>query len=231
MNEALIVSATLMGLAGTPHCAAMCGVACSPFSRSSASALSFHGARMAGYALAGAFAASSVGLMARFGQSTAALRPLWTLVHVAALALGLWLLCAGRQPAWMAGVGQRASAMPGAWQVVRGPGAAAGLRSAGAGLAWVAWPCGLLQSALMVAALADQAWQGALTMASFAAASALGLIAAPTLWRKLAGLGGGDGQSLSRLAVRAAGVMLAGASAWALGHETMQRVAAWCGVG
>jgi hypothetical protein len=83
----------------------------------------------------------------------------------------------------------------------------------------------------MVAALGDQAWQGALTMASFAAASSLGLIAAPTLWLKLAGRGGVDGQRFGRWAVRAAGAMLAGASAWALGHETMQRVAAWCGVG
>jgi sulfite exporter TauE/SafE len=229
MNEALIVSALLMGLAGTPHCAAMCGVACSAFSRGSASALAFHGARLAGYAFAGAVAASSVAVLARWGQSTAALRPLWTLVHVAALALGVWLLLSGRQPEWMARVGQRAPAAS-AWQVVKGP-TAAKLRSVGAGLAWVAWPCGLLQSALMVAALADQAWQGALTMACFAAASSLGLIAAPMLWSRLAGRGGGDGQRFSRWAVRAAGAMLAGASAWALVHETMQRVAAWCGVG
>ena len=57
------------------------------------------------------------------------------------------------------------------WQVEAAP-----ARSAGLGLAWVAWPCGLLQSALRVAALANTPASGALVMAGFAGASAAGLL-------------------------------------------------------
>ena len=68
------------------------------------------------------------------------------------------------------------------WQVV-----AATARSAGLGLAWVAWPCGLLQSALLVAALANMPASGALVMAGFAGASAAGLLLGPALWWRLSG--------------------------------------------
>jgi sulfite exporter TauE/SafE len=228
IDQTLVFSALLLGLAGTPHCAAMCGAACVTLSHGRRAAWVFQGARVLGYALAGAVAASSVSVIGRFGQSTAALRPLWTLVHVAAMALGVWLVATGRQPGWMERVGQRGS--PSAeLQVVHGPNAGV-VRGAAIGLAWVAWPCGLLQSALMVAALANSAGSGGLAMATFAVASSPGLLLAPTLWRRLAA-SGADGQRWSRYAVRAAGAMLAGASLWALGHETLMRVAAWCGVG
>jgi sulfite exporter TauE/SafE len=227
IDQALVFSALLMGLAGTPHCAVMCGAACGALTRRQRASWAFHGARVLGYAIAGAVAASSVSVIARFGQSTAALRPLWTLVHVAALALGMWLVATGRQPGWMERAGQRGS-VSAELQVISGPNAGV-FRGAAIGLAWAAWPCGLLQSALMVAALANSAWFGALAMAAFATASLPGLLLAPTLWRRLAARDK-DGQRWSRFAVRAAGAMLAGASLWALGHETLMRVAAWCGV-
>jgi sulfite exporter TauE/SafE len=100
-------------------------------------------------------------------------------------------------------------------------------RSGGIGLAWVAWPCGLLQSALLVAALANTAGQGALVMAGFAAASSLGLVAGPALWRRIGG-GAGSVWWSGKPAVRLAGLALAAASAWALGHGLWMRVAAWC---
>jgi sulfite exporter TauE/SafE len=228
IDQALVFGALLMGLAGTPHCAAMCGAACGTLSRGRRASWAFQGARVLGYALAGAVASSSVSVIGRLGQSTAAMRPLWTLVHAAAMALGLWLMATGRQPGWMERVGQRGS-LSAELQVVSGPNAGV-VRGAAIGLAWAAWPCGLLQSALMVAALTNSAGSGALVMATFAVASAPGLWLAPTLWRRLAAAGG-DGQRWSRLAVRAAGAVLAGASLWALGHETLLRVAAWCGVG
>ena len=237
MDQALLLSAVLLGLAGTPHCLAMCGAACAAATGGGRlrRLLPFHLGRLLAYAAAGAVAAGSVGSLALLGQAVAALRPVWTLVHIAALGLGLYLLWQGRQPAWMEGLGRRrADAVVHQdgerWQVVRGP-----ARSAGLGLAWVAWPCGLLQSALLVAALANSPAAGAGVMAGFALASAAGLLMGPALWWRLSlGSGGaGAGPSLGtassgRLAVRWAGAALALASAWALGHGLWMRVAAWC---
>lgn len=230
MNETLLISAVLMGLAGTPHCLAMCGAACTAATGGGrAGALwAFHGGRLVAYAAAGAVAAGSVGALASLGQAVAALRPLWTLVHIAALTLGLFLVWQGRQPAWMERLGhERAHSVEHRagerWQVLSGP-----TRSAGLGLAWVAWPCGLLQSALLVAGLANTAAGGALVMASFAMASAAGLIVGPALWRQLARGQGNSTWASGAMAVRVAGAALALASAWALGHGLWTRFAAWC---
>ena len=230
MDQALILSAVLMGLAGTPHCLAMCGAACAAASGGGQPLrlLALHSGRLLAYAAAGAVAAASVGSLAALGQAVGALRPLWTLVHVAALTLGLFLLWQGRQPGWMERLGRtRAKAVqhrPGErWQAIRGP-----ARSAGLGLAWVAWPCGLLQSALLVAALANTPTAGALVMAGFAAASAAGLVLGPALWWRLsAGRAAGTAVSPA-VAVRWAGAALALASAWALGHGLWMRAIAWC---
>ena len=177
MDLALILSALMLGVAGAPHCAAMCGPASGSLLQGCrrhapvASPVAFHLARVASYALAGAVAASSVGVLAQLGQLSPVLRPLWTLLHCAALGLGLWLLWQGRQPAWIENLGrstrQLAPQQVGGWQRMHGP-----VRASAAGLLWVAWPCGLLQSALVVAALSNTAWSGAAAMAAFAAASA-----------------------------------------------------------
>lgn len=227
MNQALLISALLMGLAGTPHCLAMCGAACGMASGGRWGLLPFHLGRLISYSVAGAVAAASVGSLAALGQAVAALRPLWTLVHVAALGLGLYLLWRGRQPEWMEQLGRTRGPATvvhrgGAWQAIRLP-----ARRLGSGMAWVAWPCGLLQSALLVAGLANTAMQGAAVMAVFAASSALGLVLGPALWWRLSG-GAANRWISPLLAVRLAGVALALASAWALGHGLWLRVAAWC---
>jgi hypothetical protein len=215
MNAALATTALLMGLAGAPHCAAMCGAACTGIVRGCAggtgqevSTLSFHVARLASYAAGGALAAGSVSWLASQGAQVAILRPLWTLLQVAALALGLWLLVRGRQPAWIDNFGRGAAGRRVIW--MQGPAGAAA-----AGALWVALPCGLLQSALVVAALGSGPLEGALLMALFAVGSGLGLWLGPALWMRMAGRHAGRAQVL---AVRLAGLMLAGASAWALVH-------------
>lgn len=230
MDQALLLSAVLMGLAGTPHCLAMCGAACTAASGGGQGGrlLAFHIGRLVAYAAAGAVAAATVGSLAALGQAVGALRPLWTLVHMAALALGLFLLWQGRQPGWMERLGRARTDMvrhrdSNGWQVVRGP-----ARSAGIGLAWVAWPCGLLQSALLVAALANSAAAGALVMGGFAAASAAGLLLGPALWWRITGGRPGAAAASPAVAVRWAGAALALASAWALGHGLWMRVVAWC---
>lgn len=215
MNAALATTALLMGLAGAPHCAAMCGAACTGIVRGCAggtaqhtSTLSFHGARLLSYAAGGALAAGSVSWLATQGAQVAILRPLWTLLQVAALALGLWLLVRGRQPAWIDNIGRPGAGRRVIW--MQGPAGAAA-----AGSLWVALPCGLLQSALVVAALGSGPLEGATLMALFAAGSGLGLWLGPALWMHLAGRHAGRAQVL---AVRLAGLMLALASGWALAH-------------
>jgi sulfite exporter TauE/SafE len=145
------------------------------------------------------------------------------MLHAAALALGIWLLVTGRQPAFMTRLGNRsrqaASAGPAGWQVMQTPWTAAA-----AGSAWVAWPCGLLQSALIVAALANTPQAGGAAMAAFAMASAGGLQAAPWLARRMSQ----SGPASIAWAVRLAGAALALGSAWALGHDVWGRVLDYC---
>jgi uncharacterized protein len=223
-----------MGLAGTPHCVAMCGVAsaaavraCGPGPERSRW-LFFHLGRLAGYAVAGGVAASAVGTLSLLGTWSPALRPLWTMAHLAALALGLALLWLGRQPHWLESIGRRGSRgvqtqQASGWQVLHGPAKAAAL-----GSIWFAWPCGLLQSALMVAALANGALGGALVMAGFALASAVSLGAAPVLWRRWLATDQPGVQRLGAWIVRLSGAALAAASLWALAHDLIERFAMWC---
>lgn len=220
---ALIGSAALLGLAGTPHCAVMCGAACTAVTGRGGpgASLAFQAARTAGYAAAGAVVATGVGALATLAQVSPALRPLWTLLHAAALALGLWLLWSGRQPAWMSSLGRTpVPATPAGWAPMRMP-----VRAAAVGSAWVLMPCGLLQSALLIAALTETAPSGALAMAGFAIASSAGLLLAPWLWQQI---GKHEGLRWDRWLTRAAGLMLVGASTWALGHGLWMRVAAYC---
>lgn len=225
----LVLAAGLMGLAGLPHCAAMCAAPClAAAGRGPAAQPLFQAARVAGYAAAGAVAAASVGALRDGLAWSPVLRPLWTLLHLAALAVGLWMLWRGQWPAWL----QRSAAAPaapaaGGWQRIAGP-----VRSAGTGALWIAWPCALSQSALLVAALASSAPQGAAAMALFAIASSPALWLGPTLWRR-AGGGSRFGAAVVNAAwpMRAAGAMLAAGSVWALGHGLWARFAAWCGIG
>ena len=229
MDLALIASALLMGLAGGPHCAAMCGAAFAGIARQGAAAgtgaagaasetramLALHLGRFASYTAAGALVAASVAGLSSLGAAAPVLKPLWTLLHVGAAALGLWLLFTGRAPAWLAGAGRRGSRLMAARPlrfVARIPATA---RAGAVGACWAAMPCGLLQSALIVAALASGPVQGAGVMAVFALGSALSLWLAPQLWLRLQR---GGAAARSTLAVRLAGVLLLAASGFALSH-------------
>jgi uncharacterized protein len=228
VDSALIASAALLGLAGAPHCTAMCSAPCAAAIgpagwRSSAA---FHAARIASYALVGGLAASSVATLAARSELSPALRPVWTLLNAAALVLGAWLLWRGRQPAWLARLGTTPSVVTmksgTRAQVMRASG-----RAALAGALWAAWPCGLLQSALIVSALTSGAAAGALAMAAFALASAPGLLAGPWIWRRLS-RAGVSGEVRERWAMRAAGGFLAAASAWALARQVSPQFDAFC---
>ncbi|WP_396268228.1 sulfite exporter TauE/SafE family protein [Ideonella sp.] len=225
-----------MGLAGSLHCIVMCGPASAAAVQACGAGRpsswgSFHLGRMAGYAAAGALAAGSMALLAQLSQWSPALRPLWTLAHLAGLGLGLWLLWRGEQPTWLDRTGRAApgASAQGPWRAVQGP-----ISSGAVGLIWFAWPCGLLQSALLIAALANGPVGGAAVMAAFAVGSSPALGLGPHLWRKMAAgqtgaVGSAEfGQRLQRGLTRFAGALLVGSSAWALGHGLWLKIWAYC---
>jgi sulfite exporter TauE/SafE len=228
MDVTLWLTAALMGLAGTPHCAAMCGAACVVTVGRARGwpMLGFQLARAVSYAAGGALAAGSVQLVGQLGQWTPLFKPLWVAVHAAALLLGSWLLVSGTQPIWVQRLVPFRAPSSGAGAPVRWSAhTGRSLRAGVAGLLWVAWPCGLLQSALMVAALASAPAAGAGVMMAFAVTSSLGLLVAPWL---LGALGPRASEPMRRLMTRAAGALLVAASGWALGHGVWHQVAAWC---
>jgi sulfite exporter TauE/SafE len=93
----------------------------------------------------------------------------------------------------------------------------------------VFWPCGLLQSALVVAGLANSAWGGALAMAAFALASAWGLQLLPWWVGRVSRPGSAAWQRRAMpWAVRASGLLLALASAWALGRDIWRPAWDYC---
>ena len=220
MDSVLIATALLMGLAGGPHCAAMCGAACGAVAGQdgplSQRMLALHAGRIAGYAAGGALAATSVATLASFAPAAPMLRPLWGMVHVAAIVLGLWLLRTGRAPGWLSLPSPRLARLAETRPVRVFRTLPAPARAGLVGACWTAMPCGLLQSALLVAALASGALPGAAVMAGFALASTLGLWLAQGLWSGLRRAD--DGRRFAALSVRCAGALLAASSAFALWH-------------
>lgn len=210
MQTSMALTALFMGLVGGPHCVAMCGAACAGISRaagerSTQALLTFQLSRMVGYALFGAFAAGSVQGLALLGTNTGAIRPVWTMFHAAVLLLGLALLLRGRQPAWIDNFGQTV------WRKARPALARMGPRAPMVlGVAWALMPCGLLYSALLVASLTANAFEGAAVMALFSLGTSLSLTLAPWLLLKLRG--GVSGA----WAIRLAGLAMAATSGWAL---------------
>lgn len=225
MSATLAGAALLMGLAGGPHCAAMCGAACGgivrmPGRTPSAAMLQFQAGRLTGYAALGGVAAEAVGSFAWLAQNTAALQPVWTLFHVAVLGWGLALLLLARQPVWVSSAGRTV------WSRVR-PLAARRGGVLASGALWALMPCGLLYSALLVASLSGGALDGALAMALFALGSAVSLALAPALLLRLQRYG----DTLRRdFGTRAAGALLVAAAGWALWMDVAHKVAAWCGL-
>lgn len=222
MQSSLAITALMMGVLGGPHCVAMCGAACAGLGQAAGerrvSALwSFQAGRLLGYSLLGAGAAYSVQGLGWLTTQSAVLRPLWTLLHLAAIALGLVLVVMARQPVWL-DAGARSL-----WSRIRifnqRWGSAA---PAIVGVLWALMPCGLLYSALMVAALAGDPLGGAGSMALFALGSSLSLWTGPWLLLRMQAIGDGA------WGVRLAGAALMTLSSWALWMGLVHDQAPWC---
>lgn len=227
-----------MGLVGGSHCLVMCAAPCSAVTRhgaplstdaqpvvwhkarggANARLWAYHLGRLIGYASAGAVVALAIQSFAWVTQQASGFRQVWTFLHVAVLAWGLMLLLLARQPAWVEVAGRRV------WMRVR-PFVDAPGGVFVAGFLWALMPCGLLYSALLVAALSGGPWEGALTMAMFALGSGLWLVAGPWAWLALR-------ERTNRLradwGTRLGGLLLCGVAAWALWNDLVVRPSLIC---
>jgi len=222
MQTSLALAALIMGLAGGPHCVAMCGAACAGIGHAAGphtnrALVSFQVGRMLGYSLLGGLAAFSVQALGWLTVESAALRPVWSMLHVGAFVLGLLLVWQAKQPVWLDQSAQQI------WSKIRRLNNNLGkVAPVAVGSLWAFMPCGLLYSALMVAALTGNAFEGAVTMACFALGSGLSLGFAPWLLLKVKSLGDGG------WGIRLAGLALATTSAWALWMGLAHNQAPWC---
>ena len=231
MFSSLLLTAGLMGVVGGPHCLAMCGAACLGVSRwPTRSALHnlllFQLGRILGYASLGALAATSMTSLGWLSVQSAAFRPIWSMVHVAAVLFGLLLLWRGEQPVWLT---QTAHQL---WQRVASPAKREALQQRAygpllLGMAWALLPCGLLYSALMVALFSGSPEQGALVMMMFALGGGLMLTVMPWVWHQLQ-----TTQSVSSRwsgwGTRVAGLTLSATAAWGLWMGLVHEQAPWC---
>lgn len=222
MQTALAATALLMGLAGGPHCIAMCGAACAGIGRTNTarntrSMWIFQLGRLVGYSALGGFAAMSMQGLGWLSQYSAIVRPVWALFHVAAALLGLMLLWQARQPVWLENSARTV------WRKVQQ--ATGGVRGGAPlliGVLWSLLPCGLLYSALLVAALTSNMLEGAAVMALFALGSSVSLMAGPWLWLRFSHKSNGE------WAIRIAGLALFVISGWGLWMSLMHNSAPWC---
>lgn len=226
MQSSLALTALLMGLAGGPHCVAMCGAACAGMGqaagpRKNSAMWSFQAGRVLGYSALGALAAASMQGLGWLTVQSAALRPVWTLFHVATMVLGMLLLWKAQQPVWLEQAGRKI--WSGARSLAAGRGRGAPLVI---GALWTFLPCGLLYSALLVAALTGKALEGAMVMALFALGTSVSMMAGPWLWLRLRGNGTMRGSG--DWGVRLAGLALAASSVWALWMAYAHNAAPWC---
>jgi uncharacterized protein len=209
-----IGAALAAGVAGSAHCAVMCGgIASAAGARFAAgagrplgAALAFNGARLACYAAIGAVLAATLGSLAAAApipQLALAARLLAALL-LAALAVrlvtGRDLLGAGRlgNLAWT-------RLRPAFGRAARQPPL---LRPAALGALWGFMPCGLVYSVLLVAAATGRPLTGALTMLAFGTGTLPAMVGLTVGAATLGGL-------LRRPAARrTAGVLILAAAMW-----------------
>jgi sulfite exporter TauE/SafE len=93
------------------------------------------------------------------------------------------------------------------------------------GLVWSLMPCGLLYSALLVAALTLNILNGTLSMMFFALGTSISLIVSPIIWLKIK-----NGKLwLNEIqGMRLAGLLLMIAASWAIWMDLIHPMKLWC---
>ncbi len=230
MTLGLMITAVLMGAVGVPHCLIMCGAPCSVVAQACSGGahqrtdalLGLHMGRITGYAGLGALAAALASFSHLLMQHVTALRPLWMMLQLAVLVLGLLMLVTGRMPDWLQSVrfpfqrlSQRITQHPtlSTWPVA--------WRSALLGSCWALLPCAQLYAAVVLAAMADNAGAGAAVMVAFALPGALGLMLSHRWISFLRA-------TASFSAVRLTGAVLTASSVLMLSHSFDRVVRAFC---
>jgi len=208
-----------MGLAGGPHCVAMCGAACASLSKPQSSknfAIHlYHLGRLCGYALLGAIATYGFNSIAWLANYSEALQPVWTFFHVFIFFWGVILIIFARQPAWVDRTGKKVWILIKKISIVKGG-------NFYVGMIWALMPCGLLYSALVIASFNGSPHGGAMTMAAFAIGSSISLFFAPWLWFKI------KTNMIEPFGMRLAGLLLSLASGWAIWMQLAHDTKIWC---
>lgn len=189
MTGPLALSAALLALYGTGHCAAMCGgfvaatfttaspEATSPGALSRLAAAPMHAGRIASYTLAGAIAGAVGATPAMLLGSARFHAVLFTLAALMLIVTGLRIagvpLLPSRSPAFAvpffrraAGLGRRLGPLDTPW------------RRLALGLLWGWAPCALVYSALPIALVSGSPASGALVMLAFGAGTLPALVGA-----------------------------------------------------
>lgn len=182
----------------------------------------FHLGRLVGYALAGGMAAWAMGNLGLLSQSSALIQPLWSGVHALILVWGLAMLLLAKQPMWLERLGRLL------WRFIQ-PLAAHRYGLVFTSAAWVFLPCGLLYSALLLAALTQSFWQGAGAMVAFGVGSGAWLVLGLGVWK-------GVSNTLRTRAfarwlpwgTRLAGFLLMLSASFALWMEWFFKPGLWC---
>ncbi|TAK52836.1 MAG: sulfite exporter TauE/SafE family protein [Gammaproteobacteria bacterium] len=210
----LLAASLTLGLAGSLHCVAMCGgIAAAAGSRMTAgphrpAALLFNVARIASYGMLGLALATLAGAAVTAAGGHAHLWPLRALAALLMLGLAVQLL-SNRD--WLglerlgAALWRRLQPLTG--RAARLPGPA---RFIALGLLWGFLPCGLVYSALALAATGGSPLAGALAMLAFGAGTLPSMLATTLAGHTvLARLGGRNPRRL-------AGVLMLAFASWTL---------------
>lgn len=217
----LALALFLGGLASGLHCVGMCGPIASGFSlicseQTWKRQVLFNAGRIASYAAAGAAA----GALGSAGAYAAAVLPAQTLLY---LFSSLFVLLVGVHLAYPLPLAKLEVVGLPIWRRVQ-PFAARTLRGRtlpkafAAGMAWGWLPCGLVYGALLAAAFAGGAAEGAAAMAAFGAGTLPWLLAAGVAAARVR-----HSPAVPYLK-RAGGVLLVGLGAWGVAHGVEQTI-------
>ena len=215
----VFLSIFFMGLMGGPHCIAMCGAPCTAISAQGFRQVwQFHLGRILGYGVLGGVAAYSVNSLAWFSNQSMSLHPIWTFFHGFIFVWGLLMLIYAKQPQWIDHIGESI------WNTIHK--FSKTLRSNFLlGILWSLMPCGLLYSALLVAALTLNILNGTLSMMFFALGTSISLVVSPIIWMKIKN---GKLWLNETQGMRIAGVLLIIAASWAIWMDLIHPMKLWC---